>query len=245
MVTLGAAIAAVLVLASAILTAAQAAAYQISPHRLDTLVREGFPGAAALAEVRGIEETLRASIRLITRSWNMIALSIGVVMAVEAWHSTFPVVLTVLIGIAGLHILVDIIPHVLAQKTPVRLALASAPALLLIARSMRWFTGPVERLEDRVLAGKRDFVNGEAREERELREIREIQEIGEKEGLLEEEEGELVERAFRFDDLTAADVMVPRVDIFAWSDDLLLRDIITDLPGIPYSRIPIFHGSID
>jgi len=245
MVTIAAAVAALLVLASATLTAAQAAAYLISPHRLDTLVREGFHGAAQLGEVRSIEETLRASIRLITRSWNMIALSIGVVMAVEAWHATIPVVLTVLVGIAGIHILADVIPHVLAQKTPVRLALASAPTLLLIARSMRWFTSPVERLEDRVLTGRRDAVDGDAREERELREIREIQEIGEQEGILEEEEGELVERAFRFDDLTAADVMVPRVDIFAWSDELLLRDIIPDLPNVPYSRVPVFHGSID
>ncbi len=245
MVTIAAAVAALLVLASATLTAAQAAAYQISPHRLDTLVREGFHGASQLADVRAIEETLRASTRLITRIWNMMALSIWVVMAVEAWHATIPVVLTVFVGIAGIHILADVIPHVLAQKTPVRLALASAPALLLIARSMRWFTGPVERLEDRVLTGKRDATNGEAREERELREIREIQEIGEQEGILEEEEGELVERAFRFDELTAADVMVPRVDIFAWSDDLLLRDIIPDLPTVPYSRVPIFNKSID
>jgi CBS domain containing-hemolysin-like protein len=164
---------------------------------------------------------------------------------VEAWHSPIPVVIAVVVGISGIHILADVIPHVLAQKTPVRLALVSAPTLLLIARSMRWFTGPVERLEDRVLTGKREATNGEAREERELREIREIQEIGEEEGILEEEEGELVERAFRFDELTAADVMVPRVDIFAWSDDLRVRDIVPDLPNVPYSRVPVYRGSID
>ena len=245
MMTLAAAFAALLVLASATLTAAQAAAYQISPNRLDTLIREGFHGADALAEVRSIEETLRASTRLISRSMNMISLSIVVVMAVEGWHSMFATFLTVIVSIAGIHILADVVPHVLAQKTPVRIALASAPTLLFIARSMRWFTGPVERLEDRVLTGKRYAANGEAREERELREIREIQEIGEEEGILEEEEGELVERAFRFDDLTAADVMVPRVDIFAWSDDLLLRDIMQDLPRVPYSRVPVYHGTID
>jgi CBS domain containing-hemolysin-like protein len=245
MVTIAAVVTALLVLASATLTAAQAAAYQISPHRLDTLVREGFLGASALADVRSIEETLRASIRLLTRSWNMIALSIWVVMAVETWGSTVPVALTVLTSIAGIHVLVDVIPHVLAQKAPVRLALASAPVLLLIARSMRWFTGPVERLEDRVLTGKRDGANGAGREERELREIREIQAIGEEEGILEEEEGELVERAFRFDELIAADVMVPRVDIFAWSDDVLLRDIVPDLPNVPYSRVPVYHDTID
>ena len=240
MVTFAAALAALLILASATLTAAQAAAYQISRHRINTLQREGFASADALAEVREMEPTLRASIRLITRSWNMIALSIAVVMGVEAWHSPFATALVVIVGIAGIHLLADVLPHVLAAKTPVRLALASAPALLLIARWTRWFTGPVERLEDRIVTR-----NGEEPLSTEHRELREIQQLGEKEGVLEEDEGHLVERAFRFDELTAADVMVPRVDIFAWSDDLLLRDVIPDLPGISYSRVPVYHGTID
>jgi CBS domain containing-hemolysin-like protein len=122
----------------------------------------------------------------------------------------------------------------------VRLALASAPTLLLVARWTRWFTGPVEKLENRFVTG-----TGEEPLSTEHRELREIQELGEEEGVLEEDEGYLVERAFRFDELTATHVMVPRVDIFAWSDDLLLRDIIPDLPNIPYSRVPIYHGSID
>jgi CBS domain containing-hemolysin-like protein len=148
--------------------------------------------------------------------------------------------IVVVVGIAGIHVLVDVLPHVVAAKYPVRLSLASGTALLLIARWTRWFTGPVERLEDRFVTR-----NGKERLSDEERELREIQELGEEEGVLEEEEGHLVERAFRFDELTAADVMVPRVDIFAWSDDLRLRDIIPDLPDIPYSRVPVYHGTID
>jgi CBS domain containing-hemolysin-like protein len=98
----------------------------------------------------------------------------------------------------------------------------------------------VERLEDRFVTR-----NGEEHLSTEHRELREIQELGEKEGVLEEDEGHLVERAFRLDELTASDVMVPRVDIFAWSDDLLVRDILSDLPSVPYSRVPVYHGSID
>jgi CBS domain containing-hemolysin-like protein len=240
MVTLAAAVVALLVLASATLTAAQAAAYQISQNRIATLKREGFAGADALAEVRELEPTLRASVRLVTRSWNMTALSIGVIMAMDTWDSLLPVVIVVLIGISGIHILADVLPHVLAAKTPVRLALASAGSLRWIVRLTRWFTGPVERLEDRFVTR-----HGAAPLSTEHRELREIQELGEKEGVLEEDEGRLVERAFRFDELTASDVMVPRVDIFAWSDDLLVRDIIPDLPSVPYSRVPVYHGSID
>jgi CBS domain containing-hemolysin-like protein len=240
MLTFAAAMVALLILASSTLTAAQAAAYQISHHRIVTLQREGFAGAEALAGVREIEPTLRASIRLITRTWNMIALSVAVVIGVEAWHSTIATALVILLGIASIHVLVDVLPHVVAAKYPVRLALGSASTLLLIARWTRWFTGPVERLEDRFVTR-----NGEGPLSDEERELREIQELGEKEGVLEKDEGLLVERAFRFDELAASDVMVPRVDIFAWSDDLLIKDIIPDLPEIPYSRVPVYHGTID
>jgi CBS domain containing-hemolysin-like protein len=47
------------------------------------------------------------------------------------------------------------------------------------------------------------------------------------------------------DELTAHDVMVPRVDIYAWHDDTLLEDIVPTLPDVPYSRVPVYHGTID
>ena len=122
-------------------------------------------------------------------------------------------IVVVLVGIAGIHILADVLPHVLAAKTPVRLALASAPALLLIARWTRWFTGPVERLEDRIVTR-----NGEEPLSDEERELREIQELGEKEGVLEKEEGLLVERAFRFDDfrVRSVDNNISIIERLAW-----------------------------
>ena len=39
--------------------------------------------------------------------------------------------------------------------------------------------------------------------------------------------------------------MTPRVSIFAWNDSLRLADIIEQLPGVPYSRVPVFGESID
>jgi CBS domain containing-hemolysin-like protein len=35
------------------------------------------------------------------------------------------------------------------------------------------------------------------------------------------------------------------VDIFAWSDDMLLEEIIPTLPDVPYSRVPVYHKTID
>jgi CBS domain containing-hemolysin-like protein len=75
--------------------------------------------------------------------------------------------------------------------------------------------------------------------------VQDMTRLGREEGVVDVDEHQLVERAFRLDELAAWDVMTPRVDVFAWSDELTLADIIDELPTVPYSRVPLFHGSVD
>ena len=239
MLALAAAAAALLLLGSAMLTAAQAAASQIGANRLRTLEREGFAGASALTEVREDEWSIRLSVRLLTRTFNFLAVGIAIVIAVQTWRAVGPVIVIVLAGIVLVHVVADIIPTVLAARSPVRIALSSAPTLLRLARWARPLTAHVEQLGDRRTADEGPPLSVERRE------LIEIQEIGEAQGVLEAAESRLVDRAFRLDELTAHDVMVPRVDIFAWSDDVLLEHIIPLLPDVPYSRVPVYHGTID
>jgi CBS domain containing-hemolysin-like protein len=239
MLALSAAAAALLLLASGLLTAAQAAASQIGASRLRTLEREGFAGAAALAEAREIEPAIRLSVRLITRTFNFAAVGIAVVTVVEMWQRVAPVIVIVLLGIMVVHVVADIVPHVLAARSPIRIALSFAPLLLWLARWTKPLTVHVEQLGERRLADEGPPLSVERRE------LLEIQEIGQQEGVIEAAESRLVERAFRLDELTAHDVMVPRVDIFAWSEDELLEEIIPTLSDVPYSRVPIYHGTID
>jgi putative hemolysin len=238
MIGLAAAVAGLAMLASALLTAAHTAALQIGAPRLRTLEREGFRGADILARVRDIEPNVRASVRLLTRICNLTALGIIAVLSVETWHAAWPVFLTVIGGIVIIHVVADVLPHVLAAYRPIRLALVTAPLLLAVVRWTRPFTVPVTALEERIVGNGEDVTTEE-------RELREMQAIGEREGVLEESESRLVERAFRLDELTAWDVMIPRVDIFAWRDSTELEEIIGSLSEVRYSRVPVYRGSID
>jgi putative hemolysin len=144
----------------------------------------------------------------------------------------------VLGGIVVVHLVADVLPHVLAAYRPIRLALATAPLLLAVVRGTRFLTVPAAVLEERIVGNGEDLTTEE-------RELREMQVIGEQEGVLEESESRLVERAFRLDELTAWDVMIPRVDIFAWKDSTKLEDIIGSLPEVRFSRVPVYRGTID
>ena len=228
-----------LVTCAAILTAAHAAASQLGSSRLRTLREEGFSGAGALTEVREREVTVGASVRLVTQSFNLAAVGVMTTMASTTWSSVGAVVSVVVGVILAVLFFGDIVPRAIAARTPVRIALACAPALLQVSRWTRPVTAPVARLEGRFVGGNDDALSSGRRE------LLEIQELGEEEGVLEEEENLLVERAFRLDELTAWDVMVPRVDIFAWRDDLTLEQIVEGLPDVPFSRVPIYHESVD
>ncbi|GMV07496.1 MAG: membrane protein [Gemmatimonadota bacterium] len=227
-----------LLLASAIITAMGAAVFQVGSSRVRTLQEEGFQGSDQLAALRGDEARTRMALRLVTRALNLAAVGLATMASELAW-GPLPAFAILLGGIVVVLLITDVLPRVVAARHPVRLALVAAPALAALTRVLRLVTRPVSRLEEA-------FAPGRAVEETpEARELREIQALGQEEGILEEHESLLVERAFRLDELTAWDVMTPRVDVFAWKDSLLLSDIAGQLSGVPYSRVPVYGASVD
>jgi putative hemolysin len=229
---------ALLLLASGVLTAGEVAAFQMGPSRLRTLDSEGFRGSEALTEVRMREPRVRAGVRLSTRVLNLSAVAIATVGGTSL-GTALGSVSSIIAGILLVVLVADLVPHMLAARYPVRFALTLAPVLLFVSRNTRLLTAPLQRIEERLRSGRGEMLTSEQRE------LREMQEIGQEEGVLEASESLLVERAFRLDELTAWDVMVPRVDVFAWKQDTPLSEIIDELPDVPYSRVPVYGDSVD
>ncbi len=238
MMVLYAAIVVGLLLMSAILTAVHDSVFQITRSHTRTLVEEGFDGAKNVDAAREHKHAVQASVRVTTTVLNLSALALIALTGVSTWGRLGQVTST-LLGLVLVLTIADLIPHLIAARRPIRLALSSAGMLLFVERIARPLVRPVERLEYHIGGGNDDTVSDAQRE------LREIQEIGTEEGVLEEGESLLVERAFRLDELTAWDVMVPRVDIFAWQENLKLRDIVKTLTQVPYSRVPVYTDSVD
>ncbi len=234
---LAAGAAALLLLASAVLTAIHDAAFQIASSHVRALFDEGFDGAEALARVRDKKHAVQASVRVVTQVFDLAALSIFALSGVATWGRGGPLVWTV-VGVLIVVVFADLIPHLIAARRPVRLALSAASLLLRVERAARPLTGPVARLEEAIGGDAEDLTD-------EHRELREIQELGEEEGVLEAGEKRLVERAFRLDETVAWDVMVPRVEIFAWNQERTLLDVIEELSEVPFSRVPVYRESVD
>ena len=228
----------VLVVCSAFLSAAEGAVFSLGESRLRTLQQEGFEGAEALAELRSRAGPLHDAVFLLNGVTNLGAIGILAVDATAVW-GTGGGILATLGMVPVLFFFGEILPRSLVSRRPVRMALTAAPILIRFEGWVRPLSRNFLRLEG-VLSGR----NGDEAASG-AREVREISEIGKEEGIIEEEEHLLVERAFRLDELTAWDAMTPRVDIFAWEDSLKLSDIVKELEHVPFSRVPIYSETVD
>lgn len=76
-------------------------------------------------------------------------------------------------------------------------------------------------------------------------ELKYIIESIEEEGVLEEQESELVQSALEFDEKSAKDILTPRVDVTAIDINQSFEDIKKIVFEERYSRIPVYKGKID
>jgi CBS domain containing-hemolysin-like protein len=86
----------------------------------------------------------------------------------------------------------------------------------------------------------------EAKEEGgENMELQALLDVGEEEGIIEENEGELIQSVIRFSDRTAGEVMTPRPSIVAVEAGVTLEAVRDLMIESKYSRLPIYSGQMD
>ncbi len=70
-------------------------------------------------------------------------------------------------------------------------------------------------------------------------------EAGQEEGILEESDRDLIQSVVEFGDKTVREVMKPRPEMFAVPATTTVEQLTDMLRTRPYSRVPVFEGSID
>ncbi|MCQ2576207.1 MAG: hemolysin family protein [Treponema sp.] len=76
-------------------------------------------------------------------------------------------------------------------------------------------------------------------------EIKTFFDISSESGVIEEQENRMMSQVFKFSDLEAQDIMVPRTKIRAISYDSTYRDIIELSQRLGFTRFPVYRKSID
>jgi putative hemolysin len=228
-----------LILLSAFFSASSTAVFSVGGSRIRTLLEEGFKGAQELSELRTRAGLVQGLLLFLSSLSSLMGVGLFTGWCAMEWGTS-----GLLLGLLGSGTIVlflgELLPRSFAARRSIRVALAVAPLLLAIEGILGPLLSPFFRLESYL--ARAGGENGSTQVERE---VREITSIGQREGVVGMEEHELVERAFRLDELTAWDVMTPRVAIFAWQDSLTLQEIVGDLEKVPFSRVPVYGESVD
>ena len=151
----------------------------------------------------------------------------------------------VLVGLAALQVVVgELVPKALALQYPTRTALATVLPMQLSLRLFAWFIAVLNGSGLVVLRLLRLTYTGH-RHVHSPEEIELLIAESRDGGLLEPEEQVRLHRALRLGLRTARELMVPRDRIAGLSIDLPIEEVLGVAATSPYTRLPVFRGSID
>lgn len=75
--------------------------------------------------------------------------------------------------------------------------------------------------------------------------IRDLVDVGEEKGTIEEEEREMINNVFEFNDKVASEVMKHRTEVFAVDINSDINELLDELDKSKYSRVPVYEDTID
>ncbi|RMH02687.1 MAG: HlyC/CorC family transporter [Nitrospirae bacterium] len=224
---------------SALFSGAEIAFFSISESRLQALAEEERKGAKMGLFLRTNPQRLLSTILIGNNLVNISAASLATVITITRFGSETVALVT---GLLTFIILVfgEIIPKTLCMKH-------AETVVQILAYPLYWleylFSPILYVLEPFILklTGGRGLTVPFATEE----ELKLLLEAGGKAGVLETDEVKMIKNVFEFSDLTAEDVMTPRIYMFGLEGNLTLREAKEDLFKAKFSRIPIYEGNLD
>lgn len=140
----------------------------------------------------------------------------------------------------------QIIPLFISTRDPEGTLLFLLPVIRPILPLMAFAADPFHKLFDRSRRREQEQENGEGEDDEDTGDdIQALIDVGEAEGILEEEEGELIHSIIEFGDTRVNEVMTPRPDIVAVPAEATIRQARDVMVESKYSRLPVYREQID
>ncbi len=154
-----------------------------------------------------------------------------------AWLSTL--IITVLVIIFG-----ETMPKILSKRNSTSTAINSAPFvnfLMMVLKPFIWVVVKLIALLTKPLKGEQE----DATQEESVEELHSIIETAEDEGIIDEDDSNLMQKAIDFAEISAMEVMTARVDVVALDIEDSWPDMKKIIDTSSYSRLPVYEGTID
>jgi len=229
---------------SALFSASEMALSSANKVRIENDAEAGNKRAAStLKLIENFDDSLGA-ILIGNNLVNIAASSISSVLVILltgsddlTWVAT--IVITVLVIFFG-----ETIPKITAKQNATRFSLKITPfvrflsiVLMPLVKAVVWLVN--------LLTPKKELEEDEDDEDESIEELATIIETAEDEGVLDEDQKELLIAAIDFADISAYEVMTARVDIDAIDIEDSMEEIMELVNSTPFTRLPVYEDSID
>jgi CBS domain containing-hemolysin-like protein len=226
-----------LLLGSAFCSGAEAALLSISPIKVKQLAQSKKPASLALASIRRKINRPIATIVILNNIFNIVGSVLVGNMVTKvlgnSWLGVSSGILTLLIIIFG-----EIAPKTLGQRY-------AEPICLLVAIPVKFLTIVLTPLVLLLEYATSPLTKGNDLPTTDEAEIKFLTNIGFQEGVIEDDEAEMIQRVFQLNDLNASDLMTPRIIITSLKGSQTLEECQQEIIKSQHTRILVIDETVD
>ena len=233
----------VLLLCSALISGAEVALFSLTPAEVNTLREEKIPSSNIIAKLVDNPKKLLATVLIAN---NLVNISI-VLLFVDLGNFLFggittPWVRAVLdVGVVTFVLLLcgEILPKIYANRNNIQFAQRVGYFIYVLDSVFTPISVPMKAftvwIQKRLGKQKTNISVGQ---------LSQALELASEEDTTNEEK-KILESIVSFGNTETREVMVPRVDIFALSEELSYQELLNEIVAIGYSRIPVYRENLD
>ena len=227
----------IVLLSSAICSGSEAALFSVRLVKVRRLAQSKRPEALALLSIRERMNRPIATIVILNNIANIVGTIVVGFIAREVlgsqWLGLVSGILTFLVILFS-----EIIPKTLGDRYSDQIALVIARPVAGLTRILTPLIWCIEKITNPLTAGGNSFTTDEA-------EIKLLAKMGQEAGTIEDDEFEMIRKIFNLNDITAADLMTPRVVMTYLKGDLTLAEAKEDILTSPHSRMIVIGETLD
>lgn len=222
---------------SALFSSTETAYSSVNKLRLKNYAAQGSKKAAKALKLANKFDDVLTAVLIGNNIVNIATSSVSTVIFIGIFGSKGSVISTVVVTVLVL-IFCEVLPKSYAKKNSEKLALMFASPLSVLVTVFKPFVFLLNKMSS--LMGKEN--NAPSVTEDELKYM--IDEI-EEQGVIEEQESDLVKSALEFDDITVNEILIPRVRVVGIPVTASVEEIKEVFLSEMYSRLPVYDQGLD
>jgi len=232
----------ILIVLSGFFSSSETALMALNRYRLRHLARQGHRGAARAQKLLDKPDRLIGLILLGNNFINILASAIATVIGLRLFGDSGIAIAT---GVMTFLVLIfgEVAPKTAAALHPERIAFPAAFVYSILIRPLLPVVKLINLLANGLLRLFRidpSEIRSHALSADELRTV--VHESGQK---LDSQHKEMLMSVLELEDVYVEDIMVPRAETYGIDLDEDWNDVLAKLKQSPFSRLPVYHGSLD